>query len=385
MKRALVAAPFAAFLLWASLPLSAALLPTSVDAGDSLSVTCPTRLTHVYSNQRREVTLTCSPATASPAPSTTATLTPATTAATPTLAPTPTPQPTASPSPVATATSTTPTPSPTNPPPSTSCNSYPEPRIFLETQDHWSPIPELGTLGHVHIGMCFPLGQTVSGDVDFDIRVIMYENKGELIRVKGQDDASRNFYLNQPNITPPDGGERIFWFHTTVDTTRMADGIRHFRWYADVLHANGNTQTARANWPLDIENGTTDRNAANSVRYLNWYQVENPKRNWGYIGPTVDAIPLTPVDQSLTLNVKCALNGDSNSPAIDRSIVNLDAAFHQGSDGTIVYNGAPLNGNLTVNTSGLSEGAHRLSIRCIQEDGDETHEGIGIVPFTVEH
>lgn len=385
MKRALVAAPAAAFLLWASLPLSAALLPTSVDAGDSLTVTCPTRLTHVYSNQRREVTLTCaSPtssilptATPSPSPEPSSTPLPSSTIS-PTA--TPSPQPTPTPSPIATA-----TPGPSQPPPSTSCNSYPEPRIFLETQDHWSPIPELGTLGHVHIGMCFPLGQTVSGNVDFDIRVIMYENKGELIRVKGQDDASRNFYLNQPNITPPDGGERVFWFHTTVDTTRMADGIRHFRWYADVEHTNGNTQTARANWPLDVENGTTDRNAPNSVRYLNWYQVENPKRNWGYIGPTVDEIPLTPVDQSLTLNVKCALNGDSNSPAIDRSMVNLDANFHHGSQGTIVYSGAPLNGNLTVNTSGLSEGAHRLSIRCIQEDGDETHEGIGIVPFTVEH
>jgi hypothetical protein len=325
--------------------------------------------------------------TASPTP--TATLTPPPTPTSPSPSPTPrqTASPTASPSPTPIP---TPTASPAPPPPSSgdsrlTCTGYPEPRIFLEAQDHWSPIPGLNTLGHVHIGMCFPLYQTVSGKVTFDVRVVMYQNKGTWIRLKGQDDGSENFYLEKPNITPPDGGERIFWRTVTVDTTQLADGIRHFRWYADVQHANGNTQTARANWPLEVQNGTADQDAPNSVRYMNWYKHASPARDWGYIGPFVASIPLAPVDASLTLDVKCALNGAGGAPAIDRAMVNLDPNFHQGSQGTIVYSGAPLNGKLTVDTSRLAEGPHKLSLRCIQEDGNEMHEGIGVVPFVVDH
>jgi hypothetical protein len=304
---------------------------------------------------------------------------------TPTVTPAPTPAPTPVPTPVPTPTAAAaPAPAASGDPRLT-CSGYPEHRIFLEAQDHWSPIPGLNTLGHVHIGMCFPLYQTVSGKVTFDVRVVMYQNKGTWIRLKGQDDASDNFYLEKPNITPPDGGERIFWRAVTVDTTRLADGIRHFRWYADVLQANGNIQTARANWSLEVQNGKADKDAPNTVRYMNWYKVASPPRNWGYIGPAVGKIPLAPVDATLKLFAKCSLNGASGSPAIDRAMVNLDPDFHHGSQGTVVYSGPPLTGDLSVDTSALAEGTHKLSIRCIQEDGKEMHEGIGVVPFVVDH
>jgi hypothetical protein len=278
-----------------------------------------------------------------------------------------------------------PTPAPAPPAPAIACSGYPEPRIFLETQDHWSPIPGLKTLGHVHVGMCFPLGQTVSGNVTFDVRVVAFHNKGTWVRLKGQDDASDNFYLEQPNVKLPGTPEFVAWRRITVDTTKMADGIRHFRWYADVLQENGNTQTARANWPLEVQNGSADKDAPNTVRYMNWYKVAKPSRDWGYIGPVVASIPLAPVGNSLTLDVKCEVNGTSESPAVDKSIVNLDPDFHHGMEGIVVYSGPPLDGQLTVNTSGLAEGPHKLSIRCIQDDGGETHEGIGVVPFVVDH
>ena len=256
--------------------------------------------------------------------------------------------------------------------------------MFRASQDHGSPIPGLNTLGHVHVGMCFPLYQTVRGTVTFDVRVVMYQNKGTWILLKGQDDASDTFYLEKPNVTPPTGGEQVFWRTVRVDTTKLPDGIRHFRWYAEVLQDNGNTQTARANWPLDVQNGTADKDAADTVRYMNWYRVAPTDRDWGYIGPVVASIPVAPVNASLTLDVRCSLNGSSKSPRIDRSVVNLDPNFHHGMEGTVVYSGAPLDGNLTVDTSGLAEGPHKLSIRCIQDDGAEVHEGIGVVPFVVD-
>ncbi|MGQ0607074.1 MAG: hypothetical protein ACT4OQ_01230, partial [Chloroflexota bacterium] len=71
------------------------------------------------------------------------------------------------------------------------------------------------------------------------------------------------------------------------------------------------------------------------------------------------------------------------SPGVSRTIVHNDPNIHQGSDGTIIYDGRPLGGTLTVSTAGLAPGPHKLSIRGLQVDGDERHEGIGVIPFTV--
>ena len=331
------------------------------------------------------------PAPIAPPPPT-PTPTPTPTAAPATAAPTPTPTATAKAPIISNPTPTpTPTPSAAAPVPAPgdarlTCAGYPEPRVFLESQDHWSPIPDLGTLGHVHVGTCFPLGQTVSGVVEFDVRVVLFENKGTLARVKMQDDASTDHVVIKPNITPPDGGERIYWFNVKVDTRNMADGVRQFRWYADVEHTNGNTQTARSSWPLDVENGKADAGVSGSaleLRFLNWYRVEKPTRNWGYIGPTVGGMPMSAVSGSFAIDVNCSVNGDSGSPGISKTIVHVDPNFHHGSDGKIVYEGQPLGGRLTVSTAGLASGPHKLSIRCVQVDGDERHEGIGVMPFTV--
>lgn len=324
--------------------------------------------------------------TPTPAPTVVVTPTPAPTATG--HAPTPTPTPTPDSVPVL-----GPSPSPSHAAPApaagdgrVTCAGYPQPRVFLESQDHWSPIPDLGTLGHVHVGTCFPLGQTVSGIVEFDVRVLLFENKGTLTRVKMQDDGSNEHVLLKPNITPPDGGERIYWFNVKVDTRNMPDGVRQFRWYADVEHTNGNTQTARSSWPLDVENGKADAGvsgAALDVRFLNWYRVAKPIRDWGYIGPTVGGMPMSAVSGSFAIDVNCSLNGDSGSPGVSRTIVHIDPNFHHGSDGKIIYDDRPLGGTLTVNTAGLAPGPHKLSIRCLQVDGDERHEGIGVIPFTV--
>jgi hypothetical protein len=270
------------------------------------------------------------------------------------------------------------------------CEGYPEPRVFLETQDWWNPIPELNTLGHVHLGMCFPVGQTVSGIVDFDLRVLMHDNKGTLARVKQQDDSSKEHLLLFPNITPPDGGLQEFWFEGDIDTTDMPDGVRTFRWYADIDHTNGNTQTARMQLPLNVQNGGGGGGgeSVGEWRFMNWYRVASPERDWGYVGPVIDEIPLSPVSGTWEVGINCAVNGDGNSPKISRSLAHIDPAFHAvpPDTGTTVLDvdGAQ-NGPVAIDTTGLTNGAHRLTVRCQQVDGDELHEGVAVIPFVVEN
>ena len=302
----------------------------------------------------------------------------------PTATATPAPTATATPAPVAHGVTAGPTD------PRVTCEGYPEPRVFLETQDWWDPIPVLNTLGHVHLGMCFPVGQTVSGIVEFDLRVLLHDNKGTLARVKEQDDKSEEHMLLFPNITPPDGGLREYWFEADINTGDMADGLRTFRWYADVEHVNGNTQTARMQLPLNVRNasGGGDDPSAGELRFMNWYRVASPSRDWGYVGPVIDQIPLTPISGTWQVEINCSVNGDGNSPGIHRSLAHIDPSFHAmpPNPGTTVLDveGAH-NGTLDIDTTALANGPHKLAVRCQQVDGEELHEGVGVIPFVVEN
>ncbi len=53
----------------------------------------------------------------------------------------------------------------------------------MEVHTWWEgdPIPA-GQIAHLHAGTCFPLGQTVSGNVAFDVRIVMHDNPGQLYR-----------------------------------------------------------------------------------------------------------------------------------------------------------------------------------------------------------
>src|SRR5438045_1314594 len=55
-------------------------------------------------------------------------------------------------------------------------NTYSEPRVFLEAQSWWGEqvngtFPVLGAAEHLHVAMCFPLQQNVSGSLPFRVRI----------------------------------------------------------------------------------------------------------------------------------------------------------------------------------------------------------------------
>ncbi len=330
------------------------------------------------------------PTAAAPAPPS-ATATPAVVQPTATTAATATVQPqstaTAKPTPTATAmpSAATPTMAPPSGDSRLTCAGYPQPRVFLETQDWWDPIPVLGGTGHVHLGTCFPLGQTVSGKVTFDVRVLLHDNLGSLVRLKMQDDMSTDHLVLKVNETPVTGGDHVYWYRVAIDTTSMPDGLRQFRWYADLEHANGNRQTARSSWPLDVENGKADQNvtgAAAKTKFLNWYQVASPDRNWGYAGPTIDGLGGV-LSGAVTFEARCSVNGDSSSPAQSLRSVHVDPNFHMGMNGKILYQGSNLSSDITLDTRSLSNGPHKVVVRCQQDSGNEHHEGVGVFPIVV--
>ena len=274
---------------------------------------------------------------------------------------------------------------------SLACSGYPEQRIWLESQDWWSPIPELGGLGHMHMGMCFPLGQTVSGAVVFDVRVVLHHNAGTLVRIKMQDDNSKEHIVLRPNQAIGDG---TYWYKLTIDTRNMPDGLRLFRFYADLEHPNGNTQTARPILPLRVENGGADSNWSDrdrEVRATAWYREASPQLDWGYVGAVVENFNPGPYHATAAFQAKCFVNGEGGgesqgSPAVSSWSAHVDADFHAGNEGIVIGRGnGQLSGGISVATGGLSEGWHRLVVKCNQALGDRTHSAVGIYSFLVDH
>lgn len=346
----------------------------------------------------REPFMTASPSpTPAPTPSATpeleATVAPtiaateAPVAAAPTVAPAPTPPPTPKPTQAA---AMPPMPGVTEHGGSLGCRGYPEPRVWVESQDWWSPIPELGGLGHLHMGMCFPTGQTVTGTVAFDVRVVLHHNAGTLIRIKMQDDNSNEHIVLRPNQAIGDG---TYWYNLKIDTRNMPDGLRLFRFYADLEHPNGNTQTARPILPLRVENGGADSNWSDrdrEVRATAWYREASPALDWGYVGAVVENFNPGPYSGAASFAAKCFVNGEGGgeaqgSPPVSSWSAHVDADFHNGNEGLVIgRGGGQLSGTLSVATGGLSEGWHRLVVKCNQALGDRTHSAVGVYSFLVD-
>ena len=271
------------------------------------------------------------------------------------------------------------------------CSGYPEPRVWVESQDWWEPIPKLGGMGHMHMGMCFPVGQTVSGTVSFDARVVLHHNAGTLVRIKMQDDLSDEHIVLRPDRTVGDG---VYWYTLNIDTTAMPDGLRLFRFYADLEHPNGNTQTARPIFPLRVENGTADRNWSDrdhELRATAWYREAQPELDWGYVGAVIENYSPGPFIGSATFEAKCFLNGENggdanSSPQLASWSVHIDPDFHGGNEGLVIARGqGQLNSTITFATDGLEHGWHRLVVRCNQVLLERQHSAVGVFSMLVDH
>jgi hypothetical protein len=269
------------------------------------------------------------------------------------------------------------------------CTGYPEPRMFIEAQDWWMPIPGVGGQGHVHMGMCWPVNQTVRGRVRFDMRIVFHDNKGRLDLIKLQDDTSRTLHRLFPNHTPPATPNSEYWQTFNVDTRRMPDGRRLFRWYARVRHINGNVEYARAAWSLQVENGKLNRNAVPWGYYQGsgWYKEHRLGIDWGYQTAVIKSgIPTRAVRGIWRPRVSLGCNG---CRPMSFWFATVDPDFHNGSQGWIVRRGrGSFSDPLAIDTRRLSNGAHRLvlvSASSRYRPSLRRHNGVLAIPFRVSN
>ena len=259
------------------------------------------------------------------------------------------------------------------------------PSIVIESQDWWAPIPGLAdrvTQGHLHLAITLPTGP-VSGVIDVPMLVTSHDNLAHLNLLKFQtDDWGQTVHKMDFDLA----NDQPFAHLMPIDTRKLKDGWRLFRFYAQARHGNGNIQVARPILPVYVSNGNTAKNASGSDKYkpTAWYKEASPFEDWGYLQAALNRVDL-PVSGAVPTNwapyVHFSVNGGVD---VDSHEVRIDPRFHDGIPGIIVkQGGGAFKGRVPIPVSSLAVGAHRLVLISHQRLGDRHHSSVGVYPFTV--
>jgi hypothetical protein len=272
------------------------------------------------------------------------------------------------------------------------CAGYPGPRVFLEAQSWWTQAP--GQMDqHLHMGTCFPLNQTVSGVVSFDVRLMKHGALGRTIFFRIHDDLGTECHRSHPEVSNTDPNGMVIT-HVEVDTSCFRDGYRAIFFNWTVKQPNGNRFIVRQNIPVDIENGKADLNwRANTL--MGGSSFEEPRlRDWNYANSLIlggqgkaSAYSVEPRAGEFSLRLKTTQ--PPRADITERSFVaTVDPDFHNGNPGTeVLRTDGGYQGPLSIDSTALANGAHRLVLIECQEVASEGKVLCGVlaVPFVVQN
>lgn len=271
------------------------------------------------------------------------------------------------------------------------CTGYPEPRTFMESQSWWEQTAgKSGTeYGHVDVGTCFPFGQTLTGNVSFDVRVVLYDEPGTLSTVELQlfGRKSGKTIAKASNVNSKCLGDApcTLWFHLTGNTALYpADGRQEFRFHAIVNQPDGKKTMPSTGWQAYLNNGHPRSDYRNSDDFLEargWYTGE------GYTTARMTSpLPKAPVSGVWNVAVKLA-PGSGGRPVAEHFAFIDPCLTCDGTSGTVVRQGAgSFQGNLSIDTRWLSNGLHQLVLRSdAPSNTGSTLSGLLVIPFVVRN
>ncbi|MBA2614387.1 MAG: hypothetical protein H0U90_01170 [Actinobacteria bacterium] len=272
--------------------------------------------------------------------------------------------------------------------------TYPEPRVFLESQGWWDDrdddgqVARFGDSEHLHIGMCFPLQQAVSGTIRLDIRVVGHNlPAGSVIRNSRFHDAPGQLYEDIRYERTIAAGEMdaVVWRTLNWDSSEAPDGLRETRFLTFVERSDGAEIHASTGWCVNFQNGKADSNYDSCTRRLTegrgWYDCLEYKSSrldeWTYPYAGI------PAGEPYTLNVSGqdgAPFGGGGDDAVTSHWLRLDPNFHSADLGTSVFDhpGAHRNEAVTIPGNLLTPGVHFLFLMT-ERDGLCTATSTGTV------
>jgi hypothetical protein len=298
-----------------------------------------------------------------------------------------------------------------------SCTGYPEPRIFLENQSWWEPQaqdpadpghPGTGKQGHIHIGTCFPLYQTLHGDsVHFDINVKLHNMTGYAyqLRIDGYGD----YHYDVPRqVWSGDAGKP--WHCATADCEQWVSAdfplsALHYtgdhEWNIFMIVWKSDFSIKQYNvsrWHASVDNGlpaapvgsttwATQQGIWIGTGGDTWYPTGVGK--YGRVGMVREDIPW---DESTG---KPKVVKGTWSPRLNfekpGKFVYVDPALHANppSKGTVILETTDSSNYdhraVPIDTTQLTDGWHKLVFGTFTTSEAGTNTGVGVIKFYVDN
>jgi hypothetical protein len=283
--------------------------------------------------------------------------------------------------------------------------NYPEPRHFEEIQAWWSEgaIVPGGDSSHIHVGLCFPQGETwvsVNDQVRLDFRIIFHHMQAAKVRgfrgaiaccgtgggetgfqYESATTTALNAVVNQENGTA--------YVTKIVQDNVTISGSRESRFTVDTsspfgakrFYTTGRLQSYWAEGPAAPRYRATD-----STGGCGWYEGDDYicaafRAAGSQIGGWHASKMGQPVPASWVVSV-----GGSDASGTTRLHLHLDPNFHVGDPGTVLVNQSGSGpANVTINTTLLAPGWHKLFV--LEDEKDSTPVGTNsgglMIPFLV--
>ncbi len=259
-------------------------------------------------------------------------------------------------------------------------------RVNFESRGWWTPTGvSIDEYRGIDIEVCFPTGGTLSGKVPFLLHVQLRDNPAviTLLRVAIADSGGNsNGYAQSVRLSPGADGYGEWYIPALVDTTvRGHDGWQEFRFTANMSSdPDGKRQYQSTGLQANIQNGHGQQSA---YRRNPWWEARGWYAPTGYTNARLFQIPPTaPVSGSWPVRWACAPSGspatyhaayvDADTHAIP---MKLPHVYSEGSGG--------FNGTTNIDTSALSNGLHKLLLRCDAKVSSGTDSGLLQVLFRV--
>jgi hypothetical protein len=281
--------------------------------------------------------------------------------------------------------------------------TYSDRRVFLESQGWWGQntngnVPKYGHAEHIHVGMCFPLRDTVSGTTTFIVRVLGHNLPlNSVIRSTSLHDPDQgpdqhitlatidwDHMVTQAEHDDPIGV--VLWDTVQVITDSMPNGLRELRNLTIVDRPNDTRLEASSGWCWTIENGggtpvasgTCTGTGANFTMARGWYDCFEYKiaevRNW-------DPYAAIPHGVNYTLSIS-GRDGAGDNIDMTGWEVRLDPNFHRDTLGFKVDSGggSVFGRSVTIPAARMTAGLHRLVVMGSANNYCTTPTGEGIKP-----
>lgn len=262
--------------------------------------------------------------------------------------------------------------------------AFPERRVYVQSQAWWEP--KGGHPEHIHVEAAVPIGQTVSGTLSFDVRVQLHDQPpgSEVNLLRVIDERGVRLVEQKVSIKPDAHGHADVWIKDVrIDTRKQRNGRREYRFTANMsTRADGKRQYQSTGWCWYVSNALGG--AGSHYRSDKFHEARGWYTAANYANARLESLfPFEPVTGQWA--VKVALVAGSGGKPVTAHMVTIDPDFHGGNAGTVIKQGSgPYRGGVTIDTTKLAKGPHKLVLITHQDISTGRNSGVLVVPFVVK-